>query len=173
MKRSSSSSSGSRNNTLRAKLLVGITKGMVQGNTHGIKWGDVADLTEENVAKLGFETALKKHKRLTAKKMHRYPDLVERIEANIKKGMTPDESIRRIRMEISPNETIASHKNAGVHMTKAQKREFYKEKAMREAAKEARQFANWAKYNPDRNISEFKTLRAIRKLLDKAEIKSS
>ena len=182
MKRSSSSSSSSSRrsrsrsrsrsrNNLRSKLLVGITKGIVQGNAHGIKWGDVADLTEENVTKLGFEAAMKKQKRLTAKKMHRYPDWVERVEANIKKGMTPEESIRRVRLELSPNETLVSHKNANVHMTKAQKREFYKGKALREAAKEAQQFANWAKYNPEKNMSEFTSLRAIRKFLDKAEIK--
>jgi hypothetical protein len=144
---------------------------MIQGNVEGLKWGNVEGLTEENVAKLGFNAALKKHKRMTAKKMHRYPDWIEKINENAKKGITLEESIRRLRLDLSPEEKFVSHKNVPHHMTKGQKAQFYKEKAQRESDKEKKQFAEWKKFNPDKNMTEFLSLRAIRKFLDKVEQK--
>ena len=160
LKRSSRSRSRSRNN-IRSKLVAGITKGMIVENP---AWGNIEGLTEENVNKYGFQEALKRHKRMTAKKMHRYPNWFQMIDKN-----RPEESIRRLRLELSPQETYASHKNASHHMTKGEKAKFYKEKGQREGEKEKRQFAKWKKYNPEGTFNEFTSLRAIRKFLDKAE----
>ena len=158
---SSRSSSRSRSNPIRSKLVAGITKEMILHNT---PWGNIEGLTEENVAKYGFQEALKRHKRMTAKKMHRYPNWYQMIENN-----RPEESLRRLRLELSPKEGYDSHKNAAHHMTKGEKAKFYKEKGQREGEKEKLQFAKWKKYNPEGTFSEFISLRAIRKFLDKAE----
>ena len=174
----SQSKSRSRNG-IRSKVVTGITKGMILGNTRGLKWGNIEGLTEENVEKYGFNVALKRHMNATAKglgkttekKNHRYPDWAAQIKANMNKGMTLEDSIRRLRLEHSPNEKYASHKNLPTHLTKAQKRIFYKEKAEKETVKEKTQFVEWKKHNPAGTMEEFLSFRAIRKFLDKAEAK--
>ena len=160
-------SSSSRSRTMRSKFVTGITEGMIRGNTHGIKWGDVEGLSEERVKKLGFNAALKEHKRMTALE-GRYPDWIKMIKANAEKSIPLNTTLRRLRANLSPEEKrLTSHKNVEGHMTKRQKRNFYKTKAVTEAQKEEKQFAEWKKHNPNRNISEFLSLRAIRKFLNK------
>jgi hypothetical protein len=171
----SSNNRSSNNRSIRRKLLTGITKGMIIGNApeKSLKWGNVEGLTEENVAKVGFNAALKKHLRITAKKTHRYPNWIEMIEENAKKGINLEDSLRRLRHNLSPKNKYTTHKNIQHHMTKGQKAQFYKEKAQREAEKEKIQFAEWKKYNPGKNMSEFLSLRAIRRFLDKVEAKNA
>jgi hypothetical protein len=173
--RSSSRSSSSRSSNIRRKLLTGITKGMIVGNApeKKLQWGNVEGLTEENVAKVGFNAALKKHLRITAKKTHRYPNWIEMIDENAKRGINLEDSLRRLRRNLSPKNKHSTHKNIQHHMTKGQKAQFYKEKAQREAEKEKIQYAEWKKYNPGKNMSEFLSLRAIRKFLDKVESKNN
>lgn len=148
---------------------------MIVGNApeKKLQWGNVEGLTEENVAKVGFNAALKKHLRITAKKTHRYPNWIEMIEENSKRGINLEDSLRRLRHNLSPKNKHSTHKNIQHHMTKGQKAQFYKEKAQREAEKEKIQYAAWKKYNPGKNMSEFLSLRAIRKFLDKVESKNN
>jgi hypothetical protein len=118
---------------------------------------------------MGFTKAMNRHKRMTAKKMHRYPNWFEQMEENSKKGLSLNESVRRLRQERSPTPMYRTHKNVPHHMTKAEKGKFYKEKAENETQKEKAQFLAWKRSNPDGKWEDFLSLRAVRKYLDKIE----